>query len=276
MRNYFALLCLLIFTARAFAWGPEGHRIIADVARSHLTASARSQVRALLGDDDLAAVANWADGIKSDRPETAGWHFVDIPLSAADFSEARDCYRPDPRHLLSEQDHHNCVVDRIEIFERVLADRNAPHDQRVEALKFLVHLVGDIHQPLHAIGEARGGNETHISEFGSQTCGTRPCNLHFAWDIGLLEHSGRHDAKEYAAFLEGLISARNMWKEPEGTPEEWSNQSFQLAKKVWVNDGDVVDEAYYRASMPILNDQLAIAGIRLAKVLNETLGEKKR
>ena len=276
MRNYFALLCLLIFTARAFAWGPEGHRIIADVARSHLTASARSQVRALLGDDDLAAVANWADGIKSDRPETAAWHFVDISMSAADFSEARDCYRPDPRHLLSEQDHHNCVVDRIEIFERVLADKNALHDQRVEALKFLVHFVGDIHQPLHAISEARGGNEIHISEFGSQLCGTRPCNLHFVWDIGLLEHSGRHDAKEYAAFLEGLISARNMWKEPEGTPEEWANQSFQLAKKVWVNDGDVVDEAYYRASMPILNDQLAIAGIRLAKVLNETLGEKKR
>jgi hypothetical protein len=263
-------------TARAFAWGPEGHRIIADVARSHLTATAHSQVRALLGDDDLAAVANWADGIKSDRPETAAWHFVDIPMSATDFSEARDCYRPDPRHLLSEQDHHNCVVDRIEIFERVLADINAPHDQRVEALKFVVHLVGDIHQPLHAIGEARGGNEIHISEFGSQTCGTRPCNLHFTWDIGLLEHSGRHDAKEYAAFLDGLISARNMWKEPEGTPEEWANQSFQLAKKVWVNDGDVVDEAYYRASMPILNDQLAIAGIRLAKVLNETLGEKKR
>src|SRR5437762_4615873 len=104
---YFALLCLLIITARGFAWGPEGHRIIADVARSHLTASARSQVRALLGDDDLAAVANWADGIKSDRPETAAWHFVDIPMSAADFSDARDCYRPDPRHLLSGQDHHN-------------------------------------------------------------------------------------------------------------------------------------------------------------------------
>jgi len=276
MRNYFSFFCLLMVTARAFAWGPEGHRIIADIARSHLTAPARSQVRSLLGDDDLAAVANWADEIKSDRPETAAWHFVDIPMSAADFSDARDCYRPDPRHLLSEQDHHNCVVDRIEIFERVLADRNAPHDQRVEALKFLVHLVGDIHQPLHAIGEARGGNEIHISEFGSQLCGTRPCNLHFAWDIGLLEHSGRHDAKEYAAFLEGLISARNMWKEPEGTPEEWANQSFQFAKKVWMNDGDVVDEAYYRTSMPILNDQLAIAGIRLAKVLNETLGEKKR
>jgi len=275
MRNYFALLCLLIFTARAFAWGPEGHRIIADVARSHLTASVRSQVRALLGDDDLAAVANWADGIKSDRPETAGWHFVDIPMSATDFSEARDCYRPDPRHLLSEQDHHNCVVDRIEIFERVLADRNAPHDQRVEALKFLVHLVGDIHQPLHAIGEARGGNEIHISEFGSQTCGTRPCNLHFAWDIGLLEHEKLRE-HDYVTHVGKLIASQGIWRQAEGTPTSWANESFELAKKVWLNDGGTVDEAYYRRNIQIVDERLALAGVRLAKVLNQTFGESMR
>jgi hypothetical protein len=245
MRNYFGPLCLLIFTARAFAGGPEGHRIIADIARSHLTASARSQVRVLLGDDDLAAVANWADEIKSDRPETAAWHFVDISMSAADFSEARDGYRPDPRHLLSEQDHHNCVVDRIEIFERVLADRNAPPDQRVEALKFLVHFVGDIHQPLHAIGEARGGNEIHISEFGSQVCGTRPCNLHFAWDIGLLEHEKLREP-DYTVRLERVLASEGLLRQSEGTPTSWANESFELAKKVWLNDGGAVAEAYYR------------------------------
>lgn len=262
-------------TARAFAWGPEGHRIIADIARSHLTAPARSQVRSLLGDDDLAAVANWADEIKSDRPETAAWHFVDIPMSAADFSEARDCYRPDPRHLLSEQDHHNCVVDRIEIFERVLADKNALHDQRVEALKFLVHFVGDIHQPLHAISEARGGNEIHISEFGSQLCGTRPCNLHFAWDIGLLEHKKLREP-DYVTHVEKLIASQGLLRQSEGTPASWANESFDLAQKVWLSDGGAVDEAYYRRNIQIVDERLALAGVRLAKVLNQNLGESAR
>ena len=156
------------------------------------------------------------------------------------------------------------MVDRIEIFERVLADRNAPHDQRVEALKFLVHLVGDIHQPLHAIGEARGGNEIHISEFGSQTCGTRPCNLHFAWDIGLLEHEKLRE-HDYVTHVGKLIASQGIWRQAEGTPTSWANESFELAKKVWLNDGGTVDEAYYRRNIQIVDERLALAGVRPGK-----------
>src|SRR5437764_14087807 len=124
MRNFAVVFILLTFFGRqSLAWGPEGHRIIADIARSRLTAAAKLQVRELLGDDDLAAIANWADEIKSARRETAGWHFVDIPISAGDFSDARDCYRPDVRHPTSTEDHHNCVVTRIEVFQRALANR---------------------------------------------------------------------------------------------------------------------------------------------------------
>ena len=124
MRNLAAVLVLLTVTGpRSFAWGPEGHRVIADIAGSHLSPAAKLQVRKLLGDDDLAAVANWADEIKAERPETAGWHFVDIPRDASGFSEERDCYRPDPQHLPTEQDHDNCVVERIDLFQRVLADK---------------------------------------------------------------------------------------------------------------------------------------------------------
>ena len=190
MRNLAAVFLLLtFFSSRSFAWGPKGHRIIAEIAQSRLSPAVKVQVRKLLGDDDLAAVANWADEIKAERPETSGWHFVDIPLDSAGFSAPRDCYRPDHRHLLSEQDHHNCIVDRIEMFQRVLADESASREKRIEALKFLIHFVGDVHQPLHAIGEARGGNEIHVIEFGSTECGGRSCNLHFVWDIGLIEHS---------------------------------------------------------------------------------------
>ena len=102
-------------------------------------------------------------------------------------------------------------------------------DRRVEALKFLVHLVADVHQPLHAIGEARGGNDLHVSEFGSSQCGRYPCNLHFVWDIALIHHSGRSEA-QYVGFLERLTSFRNLPRQAGGSPEDWANESFRLKK----------------------------------------------
>ena len=264
---WFAILLLPI---PSFAWGPRGHRVIADLARNRLNEKTRRQVRDLLGNDDLASVSTWADEIRNQRPETYGWHFVDIPRNAQGFSESRDCYRPGSKPLASREDHHNCVVDRIEIFRRVLADKRAPKPERVEALKFLIHFVGDLHQPLHAIAEARGGNDVHVSVFGSTSCGSRPCNLHLVWDEVLINHSGRSEEDEVAD-LERTIS-RDLNAEPIGTPEEWANEAFRLAKQVWLNDGGSVDEAYYRRNIDILNKQLAHAGIRLADVLNQTLG----
>jgi len=265
-------IALTLSTSQAFAWGPEGHRVIADIARSHLTPAARQQVRNLLGNDDLAAVANWADEIKSERPETAGWHFVDIPKDASGFSEARDCFHPSEKHVSTLSDHHNCVVDRIELLNQVLADSSASRQDRIEALKFLVHFVGDIHQPLHAIEEARGGNDIHVIEFGSQQCGSRSCNLHFAWDIGLIEHSRRPESNYHQA-LESLIVRENLSSRRDGTPESWANESFRLAKTVWVNHGGAVDETYYRTNIPVVDERLSVAGIRLANILNATLGK---
>jgi hypothetical protein len=168
MKNCAAIFVFLILISSCvFAWGPEGHRVIGEIAETRLTSTARLEVNKLLGNNDLAAVAVWADDVRHDRPETYGWHFVDIPMDASGFFEPRDCHRPDQQHSYTQQDHHNCVVDRITMFEQVLADRNAPRQERMEALKFLVHFVGDIHQPMHAIGEARGGNDIHVSEFGS-------------------------------------------------------------------------------------------------------------
>jgi S1/P1 Nuclease len=272
MQNFLAVSVLLaIAVSPSFAWGPEGHRVIGDIARSRLGPAARRQVRELLGNDDLAAVANWADEIKSERPETAGWHFVDIPINAVGFSEARDCYHPSDKHANTRLDRHNCVVDRIEMFKQVLADHRASRSDRIEALKFLVHFVGDIHQSLHAIAEARGGNDIHVIEFGSAQCGSRPCNLHFVWDIGLIEHSARREF-DYAQVLEKVIEREGLAARADGSPEAWANESFQLAKKFWVSNGGVVDETYYRKSIPIVDKQLELAGVRLATILNEALG----
>lgn len=164
------------------------------------------------------------------------------------------------------------MVDRILIFQQTLSDNHAPQSDRIEALKFLVHFVADLHQPLHAIGEARGGNDIRVSEFGSSQCGKGPCNLHFVWDVTLIAHTRRTEA-EYVARLEQLISRQDLEREAVGTPETWANESFNLAKKVWLNDGGSVDEAYYRNNIGSLDQRLALAGVRLARLLNEALGK---
>lgn len=270
MRKFAAVLLLLAFTPNSFAWGPRGHRIAARIAQTHLSEATRLQIQALLGSDDLAAVSTWADEIRKQRPETAGWHFVDIPLNASGFSEPRDCSRPEKKHRVTVA--HNCVVDRIALFEQVLKNSNAPQQDRIEALKFLVHLVADVHQPMHAMGEANAGNDIHIIEFGRTQCGDRPCNLHFLWDTDLIEHTHRSE-KKWVAHLENTISREHLQRRANGNPEDWTNESFHLAKRVWLNDGSSVDDSYYTANIGALDKRLALAGLRLAALLNEALGK---
>ena len=268
-----AIIFVVIWSVGAFAWGPEGHRVVADVARDHLTRAARRALRQILDTDDLASVSTWADDIRRGRPETAGWHFVDIPWNAAGFSEPRDCYRPNPCPFASEEDHHNCVVDRIEILERVLADSHRSRDERAEAAKFLIHFVADLHQPLHAIAEARGGNEVHVVQFGSPHCGHKLCDLHGTWDFGLIAHAHRSE-DDYAAYIERLIASRHLRWMSGGTPEDWADESFRIAHRVWLRDGSAVDESYYRQNIEVLDEQIALAGLRLAAVLNRALGRR--
>jgi hypothetical protein len=264
-------LLVALSPALSLAWGPEGHRIIGDIAQERLSPRARLHVKELLGNDDLASVSVWADEIKGARPETYGWHFVNIAKDASGFSDARDCFRPDEMHPSSVQDHHNCVVDRITMFKRVLADRNVHKQDRIEALKFLVHFVADVHQPMHAIEEARGGNDIHVVEFGSSQCGSHSCNLHFAWDTGLIEHSGISE-RQFVSRLDELIASRKLTIQADGTPEQWANESFILSKKAWLNDGGAVDQTYYDNEIGVVNRRLALAAIRLASLINAILG----
>jgi hypothetical protein len=272
MRRFFMFTALLLVASSlCFAWGAEGHRVVADVAREHLSASARLAVVQLLGDDDLASISTWADEIRRERRETFGWHFVNIPWNADGFNQQRDCYHPSDRNPSTLIDHHNCVVDRIEMFQSVLANRLASRNERMEALKFLVHFVADVHQPLHAIAEAKGGNDVHVVQFGSAECGSRPCDLHGTWDLGLIEHSHRSE-REYAGFLEQMIVKQSLEHRAGGTPEQWANESFRLAHPVWVNERSAIDENYYRRNIHVVDEQLALAGLRLAGLLNNALG----
>jgi hypothetical protein len=187
-----AFLLLLMIVPKGFSWGREGHRVIADIAEHRLNSTARTNLETLIGTQKLASVANWADEVRGERDETYNWHFVDIPSTAAGFDHDRDCWQPNSGHQGAAEDHHNCVVDRITIFEEVLANPKASRPDRVEALKFLVHFVGDVHQPFHAIGDARGGNDIQVREFGRNQCGQHTCNLHGAWDTGVPSHNSGH------------------------------------------------------------------------------------
>jgi hypothetical protein len=257
----FVALALFLHPLPASGWGYQGHRMIADIAMDHLTPEARQNLRELLGDNGLASISTWADDIKNGRPETKPWHYVDIPSTADGYLAARDCPVGD------------CVVAKINLFAAVLADPHQPLADRKEALKFLVHFVGDIHQPFHALTDGRGGNDVPVSEFGLQTCGNYSCELHGAWDTDLIRHADLRE-HEYAGLLESMIASEHI--EPGAdTPEQWANESFQLAKAAWVKPGADLGQAYYDRERPVMDRQLALAGLRLARVLNEELGSPR-
>lgn len=254
------------------AWGTKGHAIVADIAASRLTPVTRKNLQLLLGNDSLASIASWADLVRKERDESYNWHFVDIPKDASGFSRERDCFRPQDKHKDATTDHHNCVVDRIESFQKVLADENASRNDRMEALKWIVHFVGDLHQPLHAIDEARGGNDIKLAVFGSAKCGDYDCNLHWTWDDLLIQHTGLAE-EDYVRRLNELIAQKHLEKQAGGTAVDWANESHLQARHILDPRPVAVDEAYYQANIELVNEKLALAGLRLASLLNSTLGK---
>ena len=253
-------LAFVLAAASLEGWGPQGHRLVATVAANHLTPVARKNVTWLLGDASLADVAVWADEYVEDHRETAPWHYVNIPADGQRYVSDRDCLRGD------------CVVDRIRYHQERLANRSLRRPDRAMALKFLVHFVGDLHQPFHAIGVERGGNGIPVSIFGATTCGRgvplRPCNLHGLWDSELLAHRKLRD-RAYAAELERQIASRK-WA-ASGSPAEWAMESHALAKAALLAPGGEANESYYRKHIGAIEERLALGGLRLAAVLNGAL-----
>jgi nuclease S1 len=264
-----AAMLLVFMPATVQAWGPEGHEIVGTLAQAMLSDRAKAGVQLILGTATLASVSNWADQIRQARQETYNWHFVDIPRSATTFDDSRDCFLPNDAHPGAATDHMNCVVDRITFFKQVLTDMTKTPTERQEALQFIVHFVGDVHQPFHAVGDARGGNDNLITEFGSTQCGTRPCNLHSAWDSGMITHTGM-DVNAYTQHLQQLIMANHMTAS--GNPADWANESHAAGQTAWIDNGGVLDDAYYNTQIQVVDTRLALAGLRLAAVLEDVFG----
>jgi hypothetical protein len=265
-----AVLMILAFLAvpQSRAWGREGHRLTALVAQHYLNPTAKEAVTRLLHGRSMADEASWADDFRGEHPETSAWHFVDIPSTAATFNRDRDCPVAAGD---SQSPWRDCITDRILYFEGRLGDESLPEAQRAVALKFLIHLIGDVHQPLHTLGDARGGNGIAVSFLGSHTCGTATCNLHNVWDDALIDEEGLSEKKFTAMLLNG-IETKHWERLAGGEPSTWANLSHRYAVNAMAPNGALLDHAYVEEETPVVNAQLALGGLRLAHVLNRILG----
>ena len=280
MRRHVGNAALVILASIASTtvqtWSPQGHRLVALVATNHLTPAARQNVRWLLAEATLADVAVWADQYLEGNNQTFFWHFINIPSDATSYDRDRDCPRQPGVVAGGRGDRwRDCVVDRIPYNQERLADPSLDRADRAIALKFLVHLIGDLHQPFHALGVERGGNGILVSAFGAATCtyddGTPyPCNLHGVWDTVLIAHRRLSD-QQYFVELERQIKQRGWNAVATGLPAEWTMESHALAKAALLPPQGAVDEAYYRAHISEVDERLALGGLRLAAVLNQSL-----
>jgi hypothetical protein len=268
MKKLIAMVALaLAGAAPCWGWGPQGHRLVAEVAWDHLTPEAKTSVQALLGDESLADVSSWADHYLEGNTQTALWHYVDIPTDAATYDRDRDCpVQPNVKPGSAHDKWRDCVVDRIAYNQERVADASLDRLDRGVALKFLVHFVGDVHQPFHGLGVERGGNGIPVSEFGSASCGNYSCNLHGVWDSGLIEHRHLDDAA-YLKVLEAEIAAKKMVA-GNGTSADWALESRDLGKVALVTPGANIDEAYYQRNIVVVNQRLEQGGLRLAAEIN--------
>ena len=203
VRTVVAGLAGVLFSTQAWAWGNEGHQIIAYIAASQLTPKARAEVGQLLGGDAESAMvraSTWADEIRPHRRETSRWHYVDIPIGSAGYDAGRDCLADD------------CVVGQIERDEKIIGARQLMPAIRSEALRFLIHFVGDLHQPLHASNnQDRGGNEVKVLFQGRRT------NLHAIWDTPVVRALG-DDSRSTALSLEREITQSDTHRWQSGDP----------------------------------------------------------
>lgn len=276
IRRPIALLLLLsLLPAQAFAWGRLGHWLVGELAAQKLTPQARAQVELLLAgeaDPTLAGVASWADDLRNADPErfkaTSRWHYINAKGGGCGFDVARDCPNGD------------CVVAAIEAQRKILADRKQPLEARRDALKFLVHFVGDAHQPLHAGNrEDAGGNRFQVSlrtdiepeAYAKQNYanGVMGTNLHSVWDYYVLA-AARRSPWQYAHKLETRLPPLDHAQI--GTPLSWAQESCAIIDThTLYPEKHVMDHAYLDAMRPLAELRITTAAVRLADLLNNTL-----
>ena len=257
-----ALLIALLWPPLALAWGPEGHRIVGELAQRQLDPQAKAAVADLLrGEPEptLAGVANWADQERDANQDfyklTSRWHYVTFKSDGCSYVPARDCPNGD------------CVIAAIDNQLRVLGDRTQPRAQRVQALKLVVHFIGDVHQPFHAShGNDRGGNDFQINYHGQGS------NLHAVWDTLILQGQASSPAAYAARLAATPVAAAETRTDPEA-PQRWAQESCRAVDaNALYPPTHTIDDAYMNAHRALAEQRLRLAGARLAAELNAVLG----
>jgi hypothetical protein len=269
--RFFLLFALL--PLHAFAWGAKGHAVIAEVAERGLSPNVAAQVRQLTFSAPLRDIASLPDDWRADetkklRPgDTGALHYSNIPNDQATFDRARDCAND------------QCVVAAIEKYVAILKDKTKSRDERREALIFVTHFLGDIHQPMHAAGGQvkddttgqmvpdRGGNLVKVRFLGVDT------NLHSIWDGGIIEW-GPATVDDYADYLLKFeMRGRPIAELQQGTAVDWINESHYAAVHDSYDVGNgVLAGPYAQKNIEIVYERLLRGGLRLRKVLEDALG----
>ena len=285
LRYVFALLCLGV-TSTAMAWGQLGHALVGELAQRQLTPAARKEIDKLLANEKtptLAGIASWADDLRNTDPDrfkaTSNWHYINAKPGGCDYVLSRDC--PDGA----------CVVGAIQAQLAILGDRKQPLSARSDALKFVVHFVGDEHQPMHA-GNRRdsGGNRFQVSlttpiqpesyARKSYVDGVMGTNLHSVWDYYILTSRGLSldayaDALSNSPAPKGKRSTRGNSSVATNTLA-WAEESCRLIDAQGIyppDDMHKMDHTYLDKHRPLAEQRIQLAGKRLAQLLNQTLGK---
>ncbi|PYQ25910.1 MAG: hypothetical protein DMF56_26265 [Acidobacteria bacterium] len=272
MRTARLILLLVLFPLQAFAWGAKGHAIVAELAERGLSPNVAAQVRQLNFGAPLRDVASlpdeWrAEETKGNRPgNTGSLHFANTPNELLTFDRARDC----------KDD--QCIIAGIEKYVAVLKDRTQPNDKRREALIFVVHLIGDLHQPMHTAGGMvkddttgqmvpdLGGNRVKVRFLGIET------NLHSIWDSGIIDW-GPATVDDYVTqLLTYEMRGRSVEELQRGTVQDWFEESHYAAARYAYDIGNgVLGSEYAKKNIGVVYERLLRGGLRLRKVLEDAL-----
>ena len=274
----------LLWAAPAQAWGDEGHRVVALIAESLLTPSARAGIKTILDADndgmtepDFASRATWADKLRTKIPSTGPWHYANLNV-----------YRPDVAAACRHEG--GCILTTINSSIRVLSDHRITGVRQAFALKMLVHLIGDLHQPLHVADAGDGGGNCELivpkkaSRFSFGSFGS--ISLHHYWDTEVVEQIDGSAPRLAATLTQSLTKAdAAAWSR--GVPQSWAGETFIVARDHAYRYGGLLTcdkaakpteltAAYQSSAQSIAKVQLTKAGVRLAGILNSLFPAARR
>lgn len=254
IRFFLSLSFVALSFTNAFGWGQTGHRVIGEIAEEHLTKKAQKNIEKLLGGESLAVVSTWMDEIRSDHryDHTHDWHWTTIP-DGGTYAEA-------------EKNPDGDLIEAIGRMKATLQSDTADRENKIKALKMLVHLVGDLHQPLHVgNGEDRGGNSVKVKWFYESS------NLHRVWDSEMIDQK-QYSYTELAAVVDHPSKEQiAIWQQ--GTVVDWAEEAMQYRERVYSMGSDEnLSYRYMYHNWDLVKQQLEKGGVRLAGMLNEIFG----